>query len=340
MNVKEWRWRHPIEEAEIQAYIDGLLDRERRLEVEAYLAARPDEAARVESYRQQVAALHARYDAILCESLPPSVEAVLRRCERAGRKQRGWRMAWQVAVCLVLLVIGGAAGWWGHGNVMSQQDKLVAFAQQAAEAHLLIAEKNAPPSDFRAENRSKFGSWVASQLRGGPSTVPDLESVGYRVVQARALPAAGGVAIQLIYANAEGEPLSLFITPESGAARASFSFIRQGEISFVSWSTASFLYGLVGNLDRDKLVKLAQVITESINNGQEAQQPEAPGDPGLQAPSDDPIPVQTKTGESVPGVLPAEKTSPDGKDGAAPAGGTQPEDPALLPSPSDKDVNT
>ena len=52
----------PVDEDELQAYVDGLLDAKRRSEVEAYLATDPEEVERVEAYRLQNIGLHAMFD--------------------------------------------------------------------------------------------------------------------------------------------------------------------------------------------------------------------------------------------------------------------------------------
>ena len=60
----------PITEADLQAFIDGRLADGRRVEVEAWLASRPDEALRVAQLRGQREALHDLYDPVLDEPVP------------------------------------------------------------------------------------------------------------------------------------------------------------------------------------------------------------------------------------------------------------------------------
>ena len=57
----------PVTEDELHAYIDNELPAERRGDVEGWLEAHPDEAARVQSWRALADALHARYGAILLD---------------------------------------------------------------------------------------------------------------------------------------------------------------------------------------------------------------------------------------------------------------------------------
>ena len=70
----------PVTEDELHAYVDGELPVERRADVEAWLAAHPDEAERVQSWRAMAEMLHARYDAVAQEPVPARLE--LERLER------------------------------------------------------------------------------------------------------------------------------------------------------------------------------------------------------------------------------------------------------------------
>ncbi len=60
----------PVTEDELHAYVDNELPAERREAVEAWLAAHPDDAERVTSWRTMSDALHAKYDSVLDEPVP------------------------------------------------------------------------------------------------------------------------------------------------------------------------------------------------------------------------------------------------------------------------------
>ena len=57
-----------------QDYVDGRLDLTRRQEVEAYLADNPADAERLAAYGAQKQALHALYDPVLDEPVPPAMD--------------------------------------------------------------------------------------------------------------------------------------------------------------------------------------------------------------------------------------------------------------------------
>src|SRR5258708_1113542 len=92
----------PVTEDELHAYVDNELPAERRGDVEAWLAAHPDEAARVQSWRAMADALHARYDSVLDEAVPKRLEI-----ERLGRPPRRWGYGAGAAALAALIPRGG-----------------------------------------------------------------------------------------------------------------------------------------------------------------------------------------------------------------------------------------
>src|SRR5258708_18912925 len=75
----------PVTEDELHAYVDNELPAERRGDVEAWLAAHPDDAERVQSWRAMAEALHARYNSVADEAVPKR-----REIPRLGRQPRKW----------------------------------------------------------------------------------------------------------------------------------------------------------------------------------------------------------------------------------------------------------
>src|SRR5436853_6812248 len=99
----------PVTEDELHAYIDNELPAERSGDVEAWLAAHPDDAARVQAWRAMADALHARYDSVADEVVPKRLEI-----ERVARQPRKW-IAGAIAATLAAFIAGGAVGWVAHG---------------------------------------------------------------------------------------------------------------------------------------------------------------------------------------------------------------------------------
>src|SRR6266446_2755532 len=98
-----------ITEDELHAYVDNELPTERRGDVEAWLAAHPDDAGRVQSWRAMAEALHARYDSVADEAVPRRLEI-----ERLVRQPRKWIYG-AIAATLAAFIVGGSAGWFARG---------------------------------------------------------------------------------------------------------------------------------------------------------------------------------------------------------------------------------
>src|SRR6195256_3963084 len=102
-----------ITEDELHAYVDNELPAERRADVEAWLAAHPDDAERVRSWREMAEALHARYDSVADEAVPRRLDI-----ERLVRQPRRWIYG-AIAATLVAFVAGSGVGWLGGGAAAS-----------------------------------------------------------------------------------------------------------------------------------------------------------------------------------------------------------------------------
>src|ERR1700742_3097777 len=94
----------PVTEDELHAYVDNELPAERRGDVEAWLAAHPDDAARVQSWRARGEGVHGIYGAI--------------------------------AATLVAFIGGSAAGWLARGAT-SSPSVFANFTEDALDAHRL-----------------------------------------------------------------------------------------------------------------------------------------------------------------------------------------------------------
>src|ERR1700744_6712615 len=99
----------PVTEDELHAYVDNELPAERRGDVEAWLAAHPDDAARVQSWRTMADMLHERYDLVLDEVVPKRLDI-----DRLVREPRRW--IYGAAAAVLGGFVGGGGGGRGGGG--------------------------------------------------------------------------------------------------------------------------------------------------------------------------------------------------------------------------------
>src|SRR6516165_5097696 len=120
----------PVTEDELHAYVDNELPAERRGDVEAWLAAHPDEAERVQSWRAMAEALHARYDQVANEPVPKRLEL-----ERLVQPSRRWVYG-TIAATVLAFIAGGGTGWLAHGAAATPST-FQSFTEDALDAHRL-----------------------------------------------------------------------------------------------------------------------------------------------------------------------------------------------------------
>jgi len=247
----------PVTEAELHAYIDGLLPAERRAEIEVYLGAHPEDAQRVRAWAEQNQALHAWFDPVLAEALPARVRrpALLRRMPPALR----------VAAVAVWFALGGVAGWYVHAYNTEKPADGLAFARQAVIAHVVYSPEVRHPVEVGADQEGHLVSWLSKRL-GASLKVPHLLAVGYQLVGGRLLPGNQGPVAQFMFQDGNGQRLTLYVKSGAGNSnQTAFRFAQERGVSVFYWLDGKFGYALSGEIDKAELLRIAKVVYQQLN---------------------------------------------------------------------------
>src|SRR3990167_4771466 len=98
----------PITEADLHAYVDRQLTAARRIDVEQFLASRPDERKRVLEWQRQNHELKAWLDPVMREPLPL----------RLPLKPEATAWPWRgLAAGIVIAVLSASSAWFLRGAV-------------------------------------------------------------------------------------------------------------------------------------------------------------------------------------------------------------------------------
>lgn len=243
----------PITEADLHAYVDAALPPARVAEVEAYLAERPDEAARVASYREQAQALRREFERVLDEPLP----ARFAQPRRRGALRRYAAIAAWVA-------IGGAIGWQLHAYTSVRQVEAGAWARRAAMAHVVYSPEVRHPVEVGADQEAHLVAWLSKRL-GTPLKVPHLGGLGYALVGGRLLPGDRGPVAQFMYQDGKGVRLTLYIRANPDAPETAFRFSQEQGISVFYWLDKKLGYALSGEIDKNDLLRVADAVYKQLN---------------------------------------------------------------------------
>lgn len=270
----------PVTEAELQAYVDRQLTPERQREIEAYLARRPEEAQRVDSYLAQKRELRALFNPVLEEPLP-------QRLRLAARPRTPWyiqRMAAGIAIALV----SGAAGWGIRGEMRAEQGAgIVAqrspsaitvssasgFAQRAAIAHAVYSPDVRRAVEVGADHEDQLVAWLSKRM-GSPMKPPHLQSLGYALDGGRLLPGDKGPVAQFMYHDNAGAKLTLYVSNEItglGAAapgqknqETAFSFAQEGSVNVFYWVNGPFGYAISADADKAELARVSGEVYRQL----------------------------------------------------------------------------
>ena len=247
----------PVTEAELHAYIDGLLPAERRAEIEAYLAAHPEDAQRVRAWTEQNQALHAWFDPVLTESLP----ARLRRAVLARRMPPALRYA-AVAAWFAL---GGVTGWYVHAYNAGKSADSIAFAREAVIAHVVYSPEVRHPVEVGADQEAHLVSWLSKRL-GASLKVPHLQAVGYQLVGGRLLPGNQGPGAQFMFQDGNGRRLTLYVRRSArDSSETAFRFSQERGVGVFYWLDGKFGYALSGEIDKAALLRVAESVYQQLN---------------------------------------------------------------------------
>jgi len=252
-----------ITEADLISYVDGRLDDQRRDAVAAHLASNPADARKVDAWQKQNAALAALYGRLDEGALPANLDVI--RMERRVRSERAhWRNL--AAASILVLAFGLTAGWFGHGLVQRGSEDTQSIVAAATQAHSVFASEVLHPVEVRAdaEDPSRLQKWLSKRL-DRKLNIPDLRRQGLQLVGGRVLPSASGAAGQLMYEDATGQRVTLYIVPATDSEDTAMRRSNVGSLEAVSWDDETIRCALVGNLEPKRMDAIAKDMYQQLS---------------------------------------------------------------------------
>lgn len=262
---------HCVSDAELHAYVDGCLPEGRLAAVLAYLEAHPDEAGRVAAYKAQNAELKAVFDPVLVEPLPEVLERVLDAPGTRQPAKRGFLAHWtlaRIAASLVLALLSGLGGWFGHARFQpgEQMAQAVPLSRQAAIAHVVYSPDLRRPVELAADQEAQLIKWLSKRL-GKAVQAPRLAELGYELIGGRLLPGNSGPVAQFMYQDAAGQRLTIYVSTENAARHDSgFRFAQEGQVNVFYWIDGEFAYALSASIAKHELARVATAVYDQLEN--------------------------------------------------------------------------
>ena len=248
--------RQVVTEADLHAYVEGVLPAARAAEIEAYLADRPEEAARLAAYRAQIAAMRREFDPVLDEEPPRRLEVP--------------RLYWmrpilRYAAMVAWFALGGVAGWQLNAYTSEQRAEASSWPRRAAIAHVVYSPEVRHPVEVGADQEEHLVRWLSKRL-GSPLKVPHLGELGYSLVGGRLLPGDRGPVAQFMYQDGRGQRLTLYVRVNPDESReTAFRFAQESRVGVFYWIDRKLGYALSGEVDRTELLRIATAVYRQLN---------------------------------------------------------------------------
>jgi anti-sigma factor RsiW len=212
-----------------------------------WLLANPEMAARGARYAADSEALRAAFAGVLDEPVPPRLAKTL--LGDAGSRRHALPSRWWLAAAAaVLLVVGGGAGYLagtrGIGVEDANEDRL---AEEAIAAHVVYAAEKRHAVEVPASDKDHMETWLSNRV-GLKLVTPDLAPEGFHLVGGRLLPAGSHKAAMLLYEDATGNRVSMFITAETAARGKGTYSEGAGSPHAVYWLDKGYGCAVVGTM--------------------------------------------------------------------------------------------
>jgi anti-sigma factor RsiW len=248
----------PVTEDELHVYVDGELPADRLAAVEAWLAAHPEDAARVATWRSQADAIRARYNALAKEPVPERLAL-----DRITRRSHLWT-AVAAAATIAAFAIGGATGWIARGASVAPPSPFEMFTADALTAYKLYVVEVRHPVEVPGLEKAHAVQWLSKRLNY-QLKVPNLEEIGLKMVGARLLPGPTGPAAFFMYEGPSGERFTLYCGVTT-ATQTAMRYHGDEQAAAIFWVDRDIAYVMSGPGNRDALMKVAQAAYDQIES--------------------------------------------------------------------------
>jgi anti-sigma factor RsiW len=257
--------RRDFTERDIHMALDGELPEEERADFDAWLDVNPEMRARSVRFEADRTRLRNTFARILEERAPDRLtKLVTGEAPKPAVAAPRWRMAAAAALLLALGTGGGyLAGIGGLGMEAQGEDEL---AEEAIAAHTIYAAEQRHAVEVGANDKDHLLSWLSKRL-GLTLIAPDLTAEGFDLVGGRLLPAGQKTAALLLYEDAKGNRISVYVTAEGEEKAKGIYKLETGGASAVYWLDKGWSCAVVGTLPQEQLLDVGRKAYRQLLTG-------------------------------------------------------------------------
>ncbi|MBK9443285.1 MAG: anti-sigma factor [Comamonadaceae bacterium] len=266
----------PLTDDELHALADAQGSPETLEALRSRLADDPQAKQRLLQWQRQRDALRGLYTQVLQEAVPTMLSQAVGLATSTTPSYARWRYGGLAATVLMAFWAGWFANaqWPGspwHNNAPSMAYVQLErdFLRQAGLAHRVYVPEVRHPVEVTATEQAHLVQWLSKRL-GKPLKVPDLSTYGFELVGGRLLPGEAGARALFMFQNTAGNRVTLYLGAVDAQAtnlsdkETGFRFDSQAGIPSFYWIDQGFGYALAGQLSRESLMKLADLVYRQL----------------------------------------------------------------------------
>jgi anti-sigma factor RsiW len=244
----------------IGAYVDGELDLERSVELEAHIAGCPVCTARVASLRSLSAAVRTAPYFSAPPGLVSSVRAVSAPSSpvRSASSRAGRLFPWLVAAASVAIAVASVSSL-----VIRRQTMSFESTRQAVVASHVRSLMGEHLTDVTSTDRHTVKPWFAGRLDFSPVVV-DLAADGFPLSGGRLDYVEGHAAAALVYKRG-GHVINVFVWPVADADRALQQSSDPRGYHLFSWTRHQTTWWVVSDLGAAELADFASKVRAEVD---------------------------------------------------------------------------
>lgn len=243
----------------IQLYLDDELSSRETLEAQNHLESCKSCSAMLESFAKQDELLReaARASESDNQALRANILTAINKqsvAHASGRFAASQRIRFIIAAAAMIILVLGIL--WGV-TLPGINDKVYADAVRDHAHHCTLDRLE----QFKAvKDRDELDRLCAQY--GQLTKTPDLTAFGFTDPRGKICGLNGTRSLHIVYQNAEGKPLSVFLRPHSPDIKEDMSLGNKDDFQIASTSRAGTDFVIVANLDAKRAQEIAQAVAD------------------------------------------------------------------------------
>ena len=132
------------------------------------------------------------------------------------------------------------------------------LAQEARNAYLIYASEVRHPVEVFADQEAHLASWLGKRLSIADLRIPNLHSIGFRLIGGRLLPVADKPGALFMYEDKTGRRGTVLVGRNEESRRTSFRIASSESVETFYWIDGDLGYAVTGDIPRELLQAIAQ----------------------------------------------------------------------------------